>query len=371
MSTFGASIVKLELPDRDGKVDDCVLGFDSVAEYDRGREHTNFFGATVGRVANRIAGSSFTIDGVSTQLDVNEGEKNHLHGGDLSWHRKHWESREILNGVEFSYLSADGDMKYPGRVRVSVRYTLNDGKLKVQFEAHLDAAEKKSTPINLTNHSYFNLAGHTSENGILSHELEVYADHYTPTDSASIPTREAKSLDEVPSMDFRKAKQIDAALRELAAASGYSAEEMEDAIQRKGRGASEPLGFDHNYCLNFFHSAGEYANCPIRAIAKLSHRDSGRVMKVSSTSPGVQVYTGNYIGECSGKNGFVYRQRAGICLETQTYPDAISPDASKHPEFSKGACFILKPGGKPYFHDVVYSFEIEDSASEALMKMLE
>ena len=286
LSSFGASIVKLELPDREGNVADCVLGFDTVAEYDRGREHANFFGATVGRVANRIGGSSFTIDGVTTQVDANEGA-NHLHGGDLSWHRKHWESREILNGVEFSYLSTDGDQKYPGNVSAILRYTLYDNKLKAQFEARLDETEKKSTPINLTQHSYFNLAGHTSEDGVLSHELEVYADNYTPVDATAIPTKEVKSLDQVPSMDFRKGKQIEAALRELAKANGYTPEEIEDAIQRKGRGAKEPLGFDHNYCLNYFNPGEGYANCPVRPVAKLSHAPSGRVMKVSATTPGI------------------------------------------------------------------------------------
>ena len=218
------------LPDKDGKIEDCVLGFDTQAEYDRIRDHTNFFGATVGRVANRIAGSVFYTDSHKIEVEVNEGEKNHLHGGNKSWHRKNWESKEVYNGVEFSYNSPDGDCKYPGNVLVSVRYILEKEKLKISFEARLAEGETKSTPINLTNHTYFNLAGHNSTDSVLSHLLRVHADHYTPTDSACIPTRVCKSLKDEPSMDFRHETKLEDSLRMIAEAKGYSEEEIEQAV---------------------------------------------------------------------------------------------------------------------------------------------
>ena len=172
LSSFGATLVKLILPAKDGSMADCVLGFDTVAEYDRHRSHTNCFGATIGRVANRMANAEYTIDGVSTKVEVNCGDRHHLHGGAIGWHRRKWESREILNGVEFSYLSEDGDDKYSGSVMTHVRYTLNDNKLSCVFESRLvEGGWPKSSPINLTNHTYFNLGGHTSKNGILDHEL--------------------------------------------------------------------------------------------------------------------------------------------------------------------------------------------------------
>ena len=161
-------------------------------------------GATIGRVANRMSNSEYTIDGVLTKVEVNAGDKHHLHGGAIGWHRRHWESREIVNGVEFTYLSEDGDDKYSGTINTSIRYTLNSNKLNISFESHLvDSGWPKSSPINLTNHSYFNLNGHTAKNGILDHELEIYASGYCPMDSDSIPTKEIKSFEEVPSMDFR------------------------------------------------------------------------------------------------------------------------------------------------------------------------
>ena len=155
------------LPDKNGKIDDCVLGFDKAAEYDRHRDSTNCFGATIGRVANRIRGANFTIDAQKTTLAVNCGDEHHLHGGDTGWHRKDWESKEILNGVEFTYVSEDGDDKYPGKVINHVRYTLIENNLHVSFESRLAEGETKSSPINLTNHSYFNLAGHANESGVL------------------------------------------------------------------------------------------------------------------------------------------------------------------------------------------------------------
>lgn len=165
-------------------------------------------------------------------------------------------------------------------------------------------------------------------------------------------------MDDHPSMDFRQPKQIEVALRELAAASGYTQEETEQTIARTGRGVDEPFGHDHNYNLNNFERIEGTAGCPIREACVLAHPGSGRVMRVSSTTPGVQVYFGNYLQATPGKGGFVYKQRAGMCLETQSNIDCIQPDAEKYPEFAKGHVFILRPGGKPYTHDMVMKFEI-------------
>ena len=153
------------------------------------------------------------------------------------------------------------------------------------------------------------------------------------------------------------------AINELGLASGYTQEEVSEAIERKGKygeGSANPLGFDFNYCLQFFHGNGSYANCPIRPIATVQNKESGRILRVASTTPGVQLYTGNYIKQCPGKEGALYQQRAGLCLETQNYPSSISADANSFPDFAKGQCFILRPNGRPYFHDVVYTFETSD-----------
>ena len=219
--------MKLILPAKDGSVADCVLGFETAAEYDRHRAHTNCFGATIGRVANRMANAEYTIDGVQTKVEVNASDKHHLHGGAIGWHRRKWESREIFNGVEFTYLSKDGDDQYSGSIITNVRYTLNDNKLNCVFESRLVEGEwPKSSPINLTNHTYFNLGGHTSKNGILDHELQIHAYGFCPMDADSIPTKEIKSFEEVPSMDFRKEKEMQTAIKELGAANGYSESEI-------------------------------------------------------------------------------------------------------------------------------------------------
>lgn len=302
-----------------------------------------------------MGNSEFTLDGKKYKLAANE-KTHHLHGGDVNWHRRNYKAKEIKNGVEFRHTSEDGDGGYPGKVHVLIRYTLKNGTLATRYEAKLDKAETKSTPISIACHAYFNMAGHNSENGILSHTLQVLADGYTAVDGDWIPTKVVEKVDDHPSMDFRKPKQVEAALRELAAASGYTKKETEQTIQRKGRGVVEPFGHDHNYCLNNFKRTPGAAGCPVREVLTLAHPDSGRVMKVSSSAPGVQVYFGNYIQHVPGKGGYAYKQRAGMCLETQSYPNAISPDAKKFPEYAKGACFILRPGGKPYVHDMNMKF---------------
>jgi len=184
LSSFGASILKIMVPDIEGIAEDCVLGFDTKDEYDRDGYSNPYFGGTIGRVANRIKNSKFSIDGVLTKLDPNE-YPNHLNGGLLGFSHKNWSSEQIENGVEFSLISKDGDQKYPGRIKVTVKYmiTLNElgeSKLKIQMDASLTENEKKSTPINLCNHSYFNLAGHGSKYGILDHTLQIFADSFTP-----------------------------------------------------------------------------------------------------------------------------------------------------------------------------------------------
>ena len=223
LSSFGAMILKLEVPDRNGKVEDCVLGFDTIAEYDRDREHSQYFGAIVGRMGNRVSNNEFTLDGQLYKLSdaPNEGV-NSLHGGEVNWHRRNYEVTEIENGVEFRRTSEDGDGGYPGKIHYMVSYTLKDGTLTNHMEAHLDEAETKSSPISMCQHAYFNMAGHTYENGIYDHTLQIHADAYCPTTKDWIPTREIFKMDDHPEMDFRQPKHIEAALREFAAVSGYT-----------------------------------------------------------------------------------------------------------------------------------------------------
>jgi len=315
VSTYGATVVSIEAPDRDGRVDDIALGFDNLDGYLG--EHP-YFGATVGRVANRIAKGKFTLDGKEYSLATNNGP-NALHGGIKGFNRVVWKAEEVDNpagpSVKMTYLSPDGDEGYPGNLSVSVTFTVTaHDELKIEYTATTD----KATPINLSNHSYFNLGGKTDES-ILGHELTLAADRYTPVDDTLIPTGEIAPVEGTP-LDFRKPTAIG---------------------DRIGQLKGDPGGYDHNFALNDASGALAFA-------ARVFDPKTGRVLEMATTEPGVQFYSGNFLdGTNVGKGGTVYKKHHGLCLEAQHFPDSVH-----HANFPDT---ILKPG-QTYKQTTVYTF---------------
>jgi aldose 1-epimerase len=315
IATYGGIVVSLKAPDRNGKVADVVLGFDDVDGYVANFNGASdaFFGAIIGRYGNRIAHGSFTLDGKKYSLPLNNGA-NSLHGGPHGFNNVVWKAKPVANGVELSYLSKDGEAGYPGNLSVMVRYTLVSGNLRIEYSATTD----KDTVVNLTNHSYFNLAG---QGDILKHELTLHASRFTPVDSGLIPTGELKSVESTP-FDFRKATTVGARI-------GANDEQL-----HLGR------GYDHNWVLD---SGGR----KLTEAAELYDPTSGRVLKVLTDQPGIQFYSGNFLdGSIKGKGGKPDELHAALCLETQHFPD--SPN---HPDFPSTE---LRPG--EHYHTVtVYS----------------
>ena len=299
---YGAILVSLEVPDRKGNLADVVLGYDSLGEYlDRG----GLFGAVVGRFANRIGGAKFTLDGVKYELAANN-RPNHIHGGKTGFAKVLWRLADLKAdddqaSVKLSYVSQDGEEGYPGNLACSVTYTLTDeNELKITYEAETD----KPTVLNLTNHSYFNLAGHGAGD-VLGHVLMLSADKYTVFDDALIPTGEIRSVKGTP-FDFTKPTPVGTRIGEVGA------------------------GYDQNYVLN--GGSDSPALC-----ATVFEPASGRVMEVRTTEPGVQLYTGNWLNATvTGKAGKVYGKHGGLCLETQHFPD--SPNKPDFPSV------VLRPG---------------------------
>lgn len=310
---YGALMTELHVPDKDGKLGDVVLGFDNLNQYLAGHP---YFGATVGRVANRIAKGKFTLNGKEYKLATNNGP-NTLHGGLVGFDKVIWQAATSADGksVRFFYTSKDGEEGYPGTLKASVTYTLtDDDELKLDYEATADQA----TPVNLTHHTYFNLAG-AAAGTILDHELMLRAGSYTPVDETLIPTGEIKTVAGTP-LDFTKATAIGKRIEEL-----------------KG----DPGGYDHNYVLN--GKAGE-----LRAVAIVRDPKTGRRMEVFTTEPGLQFYSGNFLdGKLKGKGGVTYVKHHGFCLEAQHYPDSVN-----HPNFPS---VILEPGNT-YKQTTVYKF---------------
>ena len=305
--TYGGIIVSLQTRGRDGTLADIVLGFDSLAGY---VHDSPYFGAIVGRYANRIAKGRFTLDGRTYQLPINN-PPNSLHGGDRGFDKVVWQAKPFDQadgvGLVLTHVSPDGDQSYPGTVQVQVTYTLTDkDELSVEYRATAD----KATPINLSQHTYFNLTGGAQRN-VLGHVLTLNADRYTPVDSTLIPTGELASVVGTP-FDFRQSTAIGARI------------EANDEQLRRGR------GYDHNFVLNAAASGLTHA-------AHVVEPTSGRVMDVYTDEPGVQFYTGNFLdGTLHGKQGHVYQFREGFCLETQHFPD--SPNEPQFPST------ILRPG---------------------------
>jgi aldose 1-epimerase len=315
IATYGGIVVSLKAPDRNGKVADVVLGFDDADGYvaNFNGPPNAFFGAIIGRYANRIAHGSFTLDGKQYSLPRNNGE-NTLHGGPHGFNNVVWNAKPVADGVELSYLSKDGEAGFPGDLSAVVRYTLVRGDLRIEYSATTD----KDTVINLTNHSYFNLAG---QGDILNHQLTLHASRFTPVDSGLIPTGELKSVESTP-FDFRKATAVGARIN------------ADDEQIRLGH------GYDHNWVLD---SGGS----KLAEAAEVYDPSSGRVLKVLTDQPGIQFYTGNFLdGSIKGKGGAPYGLHAALCLETQHFPD--SPN---HPDFPSTE---LKPG-RSYHTVTVYS----------------
>jgi aldose 1-epimerase len=311
--TYGAIVVSLRTPDRNGKLDDVVLGCDSVEKYIAQTAH---FGGIVGRYANRIAHGTFQLDGHTYSIPKNDGD-NALHGGIRGFDKVVWAAKPIQDGVELTYVSKDGDQGFPGTLTTVVRYTLSGGALRIEYSATTD----KDTVLNLTNHSYFNLAGQ-GNGDVLRHVLKIDASRITPVDATLIPTGELKPVEGTP-FDFRTPHAIGERI------------DADDPQLRLGH------GYDHNFVLD--HPAGQLAEA-----AEVYEPSTGRILRVLTTEPGIQLYTGNFLdGSITGKDGRVYKRRYALCLETQHFPD--SPN---HPSFPSTE---LKPGEK--FHSVtVFEF---------------
>jgi aldose 1-epimerase len=297
VSTYGGILVSLKAPDRHGVLADVVLGFDTLAEY---LASPKYFGVIAGRYANRIARGHFVLNGVPCFLEQNRGQ-NHLHGGFKGFDTVVWQAKEILRddaaGIQFSYLSKDGEQGYPGNLQASVAYLLTESnELRLEYAATTD----KTTIVNLTNHSYFNLAG---SGNILAHELTIFADRFTPVDPTLIPTGELRAVSETP-FDFTKPRLI---------SEGIGTADEQLALAE---------GYDHNFVLQ--KPVGEWGPA-----ATLHHPQSGRTLEIITTQPGLQFYSGNYIEGVHGKAGSVYKKHAGCCLETQHFPD--SPNQPSFP----------------------------------------
>ncbi|MFL5327938.1 MAG: aldose epimerase family protein [Gemmataceae bacterium] len=308
---FGATLTSLQIADKAGKPIDVVLGFDDLHSY---QEKSPYFGAVVGRVANRIANARFELNGQSYNLSANE-KPNSLHGGKRGFDKVMWQAEPFPSGVRFRYRSADGDEGYPGNLDVTVQYSIDDSdSLTIDYRATTD----RETPINLTQHSYFNLAGHDSGN-ILDHELWIDAPQYVVVDDALIPTGELKSVRGTP-YDFNKLTKIGERLDKL---------------------SEKPPGYDHCYVLNPKREEGT----PLRARLRSPH--TGLEMHVLSSEPGLQFYSGNRIEGLIGKAGAVYKRYQGLCLECQHFPDSVH-----HPNFPNT---ILQPG-EVYTQKTIYRF---------------
>jgi aldose 1-epimerase len=316
--TYGGIITSIKTPDRNGASADIVLGFDTIEGY---LQDHPFFGAIIGRYGNRIAKGRFTLNGTTYKLATNNGA-NHLHGGVKGFDKVVWRGEPLTgkNGVAFTRTSPDGEEGYPGNLTVRVSYELTDqNQLIVDYHATTD----KATPVNLTQHTYFNLAGGGSGD-ILGQSLMLNADRFTPVDATLIPTGEIANVDGTP-FDFRQPALIGARIAQPHPQLKFG------------------QGYDHNWVLNRSGNGLQMA-------AVAMDPASGRTLEITTTEPGIQFYAGNFLdGKLTGKGGHVYKQRAGFCLETQHYPD--SPN---HPDFPST---VLQPG-QQYATSTVFTFGI-------------
>ena len=317
--TYGGAVVSLKVPDRSGKLADVVLGYETLDGY---LKRSPYFGAIIGRYGNRIGRGRFSLNGGEYTLPKNNGE-NTLHGGDKGFDKVVWKAKEVKGkngaGLSLTYLSKDGEQGFPGNLSVTVVYTLtNNNELRINYSATTD----KTTVVNLTNHSYFNLAG---EGDILQHELMINSKRFTPVDAGLIPTGELRNVQGTP-MDFTRSTVIGARI-------GQQEEQL-----------TLGKGYDHNWELN--NTTGRLA-----LASRVYEPRTGRVMEVITTEPGIQFYSGNFLdGSITGKGGQVYQQRYGFCLETQHFPD--SPNKPRFPST------VLRPG-QTYKTTTIYRFSVK------------
>lgn len=319
---LGGIIVSLNVPDRDGKLDDIVLGLDDPDQY---ISESPYFGAIVGRYANRIAGGKFSLEGTEYSLAVNNGP-NALHGGLLGFDKKIWKVEPFEGadhaGLSLTMVSEDGEEGYPGALSVNVIYKFDDDN---DFTVHYKATTDKTTVINISQHSYFNLNGHNS-GSILDHEVFLNAGNYTPVDDSLIPTGEIAPVENTP-MDFRQAKEIGSHIN------------LDDEQLAFGG------GYDHNWVLERQNSEG------MELAATVFEPNSGRFLEVMTDQPGIQFYSGNFLdGTVSGKAGYNYQFRAGLCLEPQHFPN--SPNQANFP------ATVLKPG-QVYDTKTIFKFSVK------------
>ncbi|MBK7106235.1 MAG: galactose mutarotase [Ignavibacteriae bacterium] len=318
---FGATITSLKVPNREGKLEEVVLGYDNLESYVNG---TSYFGAIVGRYGNRIYKGNFKLNEIEYQLSINDGE-NHLHGGKIGYNKVLWKGEFVQSidgeSVKLTYYSHDGEQGYPGNSIINVIYSLNENnELKIEYFATTD----KSTIMNPTHHSYFNLSGNF-QNTILDHELMINSDYYTPVNNGLITTGELERTENTP-MDFKNPTKIGKNINE----------NFEQLIYGKG--------YDHNWVLNNYDAR-------VQKVATLYDSTSGRLMEILTDQPGLQFYSGNFLnGTSIGRNGEKYNFRTGLCLETQKYPD--SPNKLNFPSV------ILNPG-EIYKHITIYKFSIK------------
>lgn len=333
ITNYGGAVVSLKVPDRNGALEDIVLGYDSVDGY---VSNKSYFGALIGRYGNRIGHAQFSLDGKTYTLAKNNGE-NSLHGGVKGFNKVVWTAKEVPakdgQALELTYLSKDGEEGFPGNLQVRVVYTLTDSnELKIEYFATTD----KKTVVNLTNHSYFNLMGVGQGMGdILGHVLMIEADKFTPVDSGLIPTGELRDVAGTP-FDFREPTAI-----------GTRIDANDEQIRLGG-------GYDHNFVLR--RKAGE----GMALAARVKEPASGRILEVWTTEPGVQFYTGNFLdGSAHGKGGVAYGKRSAFCLETQHFPD--SPNQQKFPSG------VLNTGGH-YHTTTIYKFSVEKAKEVRILK---
>ncbi|CAO2816278.1 unnamed protein product [Amaranthus hypochondriacus] len=316
LTNYGASLISLQIPDKHGKLADVVLGYDSAKDY---VNDSTYFGAVVGRVANRIAGAQFTYDGIHYKLQANEG-KNILHGGPKGFSRVIWKVKNYYPkasspSITFTYFSYDGEQGFPGNLKVRVTYRIVQGNhLSVAMRAK---AINKPTPVNLAQHTYWNLGGHTSGN-ILAHELQIFASQITPVDDSLIPTGKFEKVKGTP-YDFLKPRTVGSRIKDL------------------------PKGYDINYVLDV-HKTKTTALTPVAVVHETK---SGRKMELWANKPGVQFYTSNMLYNMKGKGGYVYGPHAALCLETQGFPDAVN-----HPNFPS----VMVSPGETYRHFMLFKF---------------
>lgn len=332
VTNYGGIIVSLRTPDAQGEFDDIVLGFDSLDDYLSGAYHQSnpYFGALIGRYGNRIAVGRFSLNGETYALATNNGA-NHLHGGDKGFNRVLWQAEPFDNddgaGLVLAYTSADGEEGYPGRLDVEVTYTLTDAdELAIDYRA----TTSEATPVNLTQHTYFNLEGE-GNGSILDHRLMIDAEAFTPVDETLIPTGEIRPVADTP-FDFTEPKAIG------------------ERIEQDNRQLEFGQGYDHNFVLTRDAATDD----GLMLAARVWEPNSGRVLEVATTEPGLQFYSGNFLdGTLTGKHGEPYEHRSGFALETQHFPD--SPNQADFPST------ILEPG-ETYRSRTVYGFSTRNTS---------